>query len=163
MDDFENPRQTWDWINFDKKERSDCTHRDFPLWSPFVVHDAELFLLLRRVIKPPPDPLKDGILEKKLTIKTKWMTKRIMNEKEKEAADEIWKKTKNDPNLVNSLDSTHPYHRLVEKRQRLERQREMLAKHGLRHSGSPTIHSIPVELQEAILDHIPQYFFVLSY
>ncbi|KAL0057845.1 hypothetical protein AAF712_015495 [Marasmius tenuissimus] len=68
-----------------------------------------------------------------------------------------------EPHLVDSLESNHPYRRLVNQRGRLKRQREILAKFGSHHSGGPTIHSIPVELQEAILDHIPQYYFVLSY
>ncbi|KAK1235548.1 hypothetical protein PQX77_001225 [Marasmius sp. AFHP31] len=163
MEEWENERQIWDWINFDKKERSDCTRREFPLWSTYDVHDADLFLLLRRLIEPPPDPLENGRLEQELTCGKEWMSKRIMNKEEKEAADKVWKKTKNDPNLVDSLDSDHPYHRLVYQRERLERQREMLAKFDFRHSGAPAIHSLPVELQEAILEHIPEYYFVLSY
>ncbi|KAL0057850.1 hypothetical protein AAF712_015500 [Marasmius tenuissimus] len=97
MEEWENERQIWDWINFDKEERSDCTHREFPLWSTYDVHDADLFLLLRRIIEPPPDPLESKRLEEKFACKEQWMNKRIMNEKEKEAADEMWERIKDEP------------------------------------------------------------------
>ncbi|KAL0570688.1 hypothetical protein V5O48_011277 [Marasmius crinis-equi] len=154
-------RQSWAWINFDKKEHARCVDYGTPLNSTCTFHDTDVFMFLRRLVRLPPDPLEAGNLEEGLTVNTKWLNDFIFSEEEKKEADRLWKAAQTNPSVVLNLEEKHPYMRLMRRRTELEAGRSL--PHNAPFQGRVSIHDLPSEIHLDILDYIPQYYFVLSF